>query len=371
VQEDPGYRPEGLVTARVAVPSDLYEEEGLRISFWRELMEGARALPGVASVALATELPTIGFAAGIELTPEGHDQAETISVVRAGTDFHATLGFSLVEGRWFSDDDPGGEPVAVVNQTFVDTYWPGPASVVGRSLRRGYRATNWQFVDTYSPLGEDAEWRVVGVAADARVQPGVGPEPKVYVPLPGAVPAYRMELVARVEGEADAAALAPELRALALRLDPGLVDIDIRTVAMLNAQALARPRFYTILFSSFGLSAFLLALVGVYGTTAYATRARTREIGIRMALGARRVQVVREVVVRTLLVITGGIAVGLAAAALGSRALADALLTIGSRDALTYATMATLVLLAGAGAALIPAAQASRVDPASTLREEG
>ena len=352
IQEDPGYRPEELVAMRVTLPFGHYGDDR-RASFWRELVEGARALPGVTSIAITSELPTTDNRMEWAMTPQGHQESEGISNLQTGGAFDATVGLTVVDGRWFSDYNVDGEPVAVVNEAFVRAYWPDESSVIGRTIQ---------------VMGGDV-LRVVGVAADARVEPGVGPRPKVYRPIGVAVTSNSMEIVARAD--ANPAALTPELRALVQRLDPGLVDVNIRTVASLNAQALARPRFYTTLFSSFGLIAFLLALVGVYGTTTYAARSRTREIGIRMALGARRTQVVRQVVVRTLLVVAGGIAVGLLVAVLTSRALTDALLTIGARDALTYATVAALVLAAGAAAALVPAERASRVDPASTLREDG
>ena len=369
-QEDPGYRPEGLIAARVALP---YGNDERSAFFWRELVEGASALPTVTSVTLAAELPTTDFEAGMELTPEGHDAAAMISTVRAGRDFQAALGLEVVEGGWFSDVDRDGEPVAVVNQAFVDAYWAGRPSAVGRSLRPGSSARNPTIVDRYWPGGsrrpEDASWRVVGVVADTRVRPGVGTGPKVYIPMPEAVPSCCMEVVARTSG--DPATLAPALRALVRRLDPAVVDVNVRTVASLNAGALARPRFYTALFSGFGATAFLLALVGVYGTTAYATRARTREIGIRMALGARALRVVSEVVARTVLVIAGGVALGLVAAGVVSRALGDVLLTLGPRDGLTYAVVGALVFAAGGVAALVPAGRAGRVDPALTLRDDG
>jgi predicted permease len=351
VREDPGYRPEALVAASVTLPEERYPEG--EAGFWRELVEGARALPGVVSVAVATELPTTDNRSERSMTPEGSQEPEMVSNLQADVSFAGTVGLRILNGRWFSEADEGGEPAVVVNDAFARAYWPdGPA--VERTI---------QILRT--------EHRVVGVAADARVQPGVGPMPKVYRVLPYPVESSGdgMELVVRVEGDPSAAV--PELRALVRRLDPGLVDASVRTVASLNAQALARPRFYTALFSVFGLAALLLALVGVYGTTAYAARARTREIGIRMALGARRAVVVVEIALRTLRVVAAGVAAGLVVASLGSRALAGALLTIGPRDATTYAVAAALALAAGGAAGLIPAGRAARVDPATTLRDDG
>ena len=133
---------------------------------------------------------------------------------------------------------------------------------------------------------------------------------------------------------------------------------------------MARPRFYTGLFAGFAAVALLLAVVGVYGTTSYATRSRVREIGIRMALGAPRGRVVRAVVARTGAVVAGGVVVGLGTAALGSRVMVDVLTYVTPGDAVAYAVVGLVVLAAGVLAAWVPAGWAGRIDPAMTLREE-
>jgi putative ABC transport system permease protein len=134
--------------------------------------------------------------------------------------------------------------------------------------------------------------------------------------------------------------------------------------------ARARPRFYTGLFGGFAAIALLLAVVGVYGTTAYAMRSRVREIGIRLALGAKRKRVVGAMVARTGAVLAVGVAAGLAAAFLSSRALGDVLAYVTPRDSLTYAAVAAVVMAAGLVAAWIPAGRAGRIDPATTLRDD-
>jgi putative ABC transport system permease protein len=356
--EDPGYRPEGVIAARLRL--DILGPYGFRDPLRRSeaftgLLEGARALSGVSSAALTNKLPTVALQVWTDVTPEGHDEPLRVSTVHLAGDYFQTMGARLADGRWFSDEDARGDPVAIVNETFVREHWPGASTAIGRSI-----AADRPLARTY---------RVVGVVADARLRPGVGAVPELYVT--GQTNASdAIELVARTDGTP--AALAPALIEMVRRFDSDLLaDLDVRPMESLAVAALARPRFYTTLFSSFGLTAFLLALIGVYGTTAYAVRARTREIGIRMALGAQRGHVVAGVMGRTLLVVGGGIAVGLGAAALGSRALTDVLVMLEPRDVFTYATVATLVLAAGAVAALVPAGRASRVDPALTLRDDG
>jgi putative ABC transport system permease protein len=177
-----------------------------------------------------------------------------------------------------------------------------------------------------------------------------------------------MELIVRAEG--DVAALAPALRALVRRVDPTLPVTRIGTVRALANQGRARPRFYTALFGGFATVALLLAVVGVYGTTAYATRTRMREIGIRMALGARRRQVVAATVFRTGAAVALGVSLGLAGAWAGSRAMGDVLTYVAPRDGAAFALVAIVVLSAGLMAAWLPAGRAGRVDPATTLRED-
>jgi predicted permease len=348
VLDDPGYRPEGLLSASITLPYDRYEDEAAD-AFWRELVDGIRALPIVTSVSLASQLPMGRDRMRASIRPEGHAESEMISMVEMESSLGETLGLRVVEGRGFRDEDRDGAPVALVNEAFVETYWPGEAWVAGRTVQIFRR-----------------DHRVVGVVADTRVEPGVGPRPRVMRPLGSGIGMDGVEVLVRTTG--DPMEAIPEVRALVRRLDPALVDVDLRTIASLNAAALARPRFYAILFSSFAGVALLLAVVGAYGTTAHAARARTREIGIRIALGAPRSRVVVEVLARTLLPVAAGVAVGVAGALAGSKVLTDALLMIEPRDAPTYGAVAALVLMAGGLAALVPAARASRVDPASTLR---
>lgn len=353
--EEPGFRPDGVAVLRLDLRARYGEDEWEGV--WSRLLEGARQTPGVTSAALATQAPYGGSAIASTFRPEGREDGEgemIIQVVVAG-DYVRALGTELVEGRSFGPDDDGGPPVALVNEAFVREYWPGE-SAVGRWVHSGRSAD----------LGEPSI-RVVGVVRDVRARVGREVPPQVLVPLSSA-PWSRMELLARTDGEA--AALAEPLRDLVRRVDPELAIWRLSTVESLADEGLARPRFYTGLFGGFALVALLLALVGVYGTTAYATRARTREIGIRMALGARSSTVVRGVVVRAGAVVALGVSLGLLAAGAGSRLLGDVLVHASPRDLGTYLATGVLVLVAGIVSAWIPAARAGTVDPASTLRRE-
>jgi putative ABC transport system permease protein len=363
-REDPGMQPEGLLAARVDLAPRFEQAEWADV--WQRMLDGARALPGVTSASVATQAPYAGTRMATMVRPEGHDESEGEFVVQTAVagDYASTLGARVLEGRGLTARDDGAEPVVVVNGAFVRRYWPdhspaaaGGPSAVGKLIRSG---------------GEGAEdeptWTVVGVLDDIRTGAGQDPWPQVYLPLQAA-PWRDMELMLRTDG--DPALLADGVRALVRRVDATLPVTRIATVESLAAEGRARPRFYTGLFGGFALVALLLAVVGVYGTTAYATRARTREIGIRLALGALRRRLVAGVVLRTAAIVALGIGLGLAGAALATRAMTDVLTYVTPDDTLAYLAVAAVVLTAGVVAAWIPAERAGRVDPVDALREEG
>ena len=355
-REDPGFRPDGLLSARLNLAPRFGRDEWVGV--WQRLLEGARSLPGVTAATVATQAPYAGTRMASTYRPEGMEDAEGEFVItlNVGGDYVRALGTRLVEGRALGPGDDGTVPVALVNEAFVRKYWPGESGV-GKHVKSGGRGTD-----------DEPSYEVVGVLADVRTGAGRETPPEILLPLPDG-PWRDMELILRTEG--DAATLGPAVRALVRGIDPTLPVTRIATVRSLASEGRARPRFYTGLFGGFALVALLLAVVGVYGTTAYATRSRTREIGIRMALGARRRRVVGRVVARTALTVGAGTVLGLAGAALASRQMADVLTYVTPRDVASYLAVAGVVLAAGVVAAWIPAERAGRVDPVDALREEG
>jgi len=353
---DPGFRPDGVVALRLGLAPRYGEEEWVGI--WDRLLEGAEALPGVTAAAVATQVPYTGDRTASLYRPEGVDmeEGEFVITISVAGDYLAALGARMAEGRPLVALDARGAPAVMVNEAFVTRYWPGE-SALGRYVRS----------DGERP-GDAPSHPVVGVIADMVTDPGDDVAPRVYVPL-ASEPGPDMEVIVRTDG--NAVALAPALRSLVQRIDPTLPVTSVRTVRALGRQVLARPRFYTTLFGGFAAVALLLAVVGVYGTTAYAARARTREIGIRMALGAVRARVVRGELARTGLVVVLGVLIGLAAAWVASRALVDVLHHVTPRDRLSYGAVAALVLASGLLAAWWPAERAGRVDPVDTLKGEG
>jgi putative ABC transport system permease protein len=346
--EDPGFDPEGVIAVSVDLRSRSMEPEERRL-FWRALSDEAAALPGVTAVALAGRMPYGTGVGRVGFLPEGWERTEDFPLIatsRIGGDYPTTMRVAVVEGRMMTADDAANGGV-MVNEAFVRAFWPGEAAV-GRTV------------------DADRSEEVVGVLADTRRLPGIPVEPIVYQYAESS-PA----LVLLVRAGGAEAALVPALRDLVQRLDANLPVGEVSTLESLAWRSLARPRFYAGLFSSIGLTALLLALVGIYGTTAYATRSRTREIGIRMALGAGTRRIVTEVALRTALALSAGVVAGLVAVALAARGLDGILVTLEPHDVSTYGLVGALVLASGLIAALVPARRASRIDPAWILGKEG
>ncbi len=360
-RDEAGFRRDGLVSARVSLrgrPADA--SPGERHAFFDAVRASAEALPGVTRAGLATELPYSGSSLISVMMPEGtedREQGEWIGVVALMGEFLEALGARVVEGRLLDPDGVDADrQVALVNEAFVRTYWPD-GRAVGRTIKSGG-----------PDVDDEGSFEVVGVLADVRAAPGEAPPPKMYVPY-GLERWNRMVLLLETEG--DPASLVPGLRERIAGLDPGLPLGEVLTLDEVASEALARPRFYRLLFASFALVALLLATVGVYGTTAFATQARAREFGIRMALGEDRRGVVAGAVRRAGAVVLAGAVAGTGVALLAADILSDTLRMVDARSPGLYLLMGCTVVGVGLLAAWIPARRLSRIDPARTLREEG
>lgn len=352
-QEDPGFRPGGLVSMTLNLEPRYQRPEWVGV--WDRIAEEAGAVPGASSVAVATQAPWDGSRIASTYRPEGWEGEEAVfaSSVGVGGDYVETLDAEIVEGRALDVADRSGQPVVLVNQAFARRYWPGEPAV-GKLVASGE--------------ADEAVYRVVGVLADVSTRPGRDVFPHVFHPISES--AWReMDVLVRTDSD-DAASLATALREAVRRVDPALPVTSILTMDALAGRALSSPRFYASLFGGFALVALLLSMVGVYGNTAYSTRTRLREAGIRLVLGARRGQIVGNLVLRSAVAVGMGVLVGLAVAAASSRLLADSLRHVGTRDWTTYLVVALAVTATGVAAAWIPAAVAARTDPMNTLREE-
>lgn len=363
---DPGFRATGLMDVQVQLGT-AYDRDTWN-PFYRQLVERARTLPGVRSAGLTTQMPftsdgTIGQYTPQDLDPAFGDGA-FIRIIFASEDLVETLGMSVISGRSFRPTDGAGESVVLVNEAFVREYWPRAPSPIGMRIKSGVR---WEGEGEDPGCAPTCEVRVVGVVSDTRSHLGEAAAPEIYFHFEHE-PWSAMNLVVRTDGPPTA--LASALRSLVAELDPELPVGRLATVSQLASDSIVRPRFYTSLIATFGLLALLLTLVGVYGTTACTTGQKTREIGIRMALGATSSSVVGSILLRTL--ITGGFGVmaGLVAGVGATRFMAGFLYGIDPLDPATFLAVAILVTGTALLAAWLPARRAAIVDPASTLRNE-
>ncbi len=357
---DPGFRPESVVVAKVAPPRFRYPEDEDRARFYRDVLERLASLPGPHAQAIGTGVPFGGDAFGSVFLIEGRPEpassgdwplADARLTVSAG--YFRALGVPVLSGRRFTSADREGAPgVAIVSRGLAHRYWPGE-DVVGKRLR----------------LVFDEEWRtVVGVVGDVKWSDlGASAGSALYVPL-GQGPNGSMRVVLRTGGDASAASAA--VRSAVALVDGDAPVSDIRTERQLLSASLARPRSLTGLLALFAALALGLGAVGTYGVTAYAVGLRTREYGIRFALGAPRRHVLWLVLRRAGMLAIGGITVGVVAAFLASRVLSGALYGVSPVDPITF-TVAPLVLVAVVlVASYVPARHATRVEPIRVLRSE-
>jgi putative ABC transport system permease protein len=358
-----GFARERLVIAQMSLPPDRVAGREQHLDLVEEALERVRAVPGVAAATLVTTRPFSGtggwdvpFYTGEGQGPEQGAGNPMLNLELAGPDFFSTLGVPLLRGRGFTEQDRGDAPlVAVINESTARATWPGE-DPIGKRIKFG-------------PLDGPAPWQtVVGVVADARYRDLVTPRASLYLPVRqfgGPVP---MGIALRTS--TDGTALVPAVREALREVDPALVLGNARTLDQLLAAPLARPRFSATLLGLFAGIALVLAAVGIYGVMATFVRQRTRDIGVRMALGARAGDVVRLVLRQGLGMAGAGAAIGLLAALLGTRALASILFEVRPTDPATLLGVAGLLLAVALLASYLPARRAARVDPIVALRAE-
>jgi predicted permease len=353
---DPGFNSDGVVLASFDPFLNSYNETRGR-EFYRRLVERVEATAGMQSVSLARRLPLtlsgIAFAAvAIEGYTPGHDEDIRINYETVGPKYFQTMGIQLVRGRDFNERDNERAPgVVVINETMAHRYWPG-GEALGKRLK----------------LGKD--WlEIVGVAGEVKQRRlNEPPQPFLYLPL---LQDYRsnMILVARTTLELGAALQV--VQNVVAALDPNMPIFDVKTLNEHIGVSLFLPRMAATLLSLFGLLALLLAAIGLYGVMSYAVSQRTREIGIRISLGARRRDVLKLIMGQGLILSLIGIGAGLAAALGVTQLIAHLLYRVSATDPATFTLIALLLTGVALAACYIPARRATRVDPMIALRNEG
>jgi putative ABC transport system permease protein len=366
VNVDLGFKTERLLTLSLPVPDTRLKGAEQIDAFYRQLLEQTRALPGVSSVSASTGMPVRGTSFGMPFTIVGRPVGDPGQRPGAGfnmvtPDYFKTFGIPIQRGRAFTEQDAAGAPrVAIVNDAFVRQYLAGLDPLNTRILVE-------QLLPGETRLGEAVEWQIVGIYRAVRNGGPRGDFPEIDVPFaqspwPGAMLGLRT--VSR-----DPDSVRNEIAAIVQKLDPDLPIADVRTMDQLVYERLAFDRFQAVLFGSFAGIALVLAALGIYGVMSFAVVQRTHEIGLRMALGAGRAQVLRQILREGLTTALVGLALGSIGAWLAGRAMRGMLFGVDAIDPLAFSIVAALLLGASILACFIPAMRAASVDPMTALRD--
>jgi putative ABC transport system permease protein len=360
---DPGFRTERVLSFRLALTPSRYPEQDQVRAFRSDLIERLEAMPQVQSVRGINTLLLDALPNMAPIAVEGREPATTgaqaASVTQDLVDpgFFASMGVPIVRGRDFGPQDvQGGVPAAVVNETFARRYFPGESPID--------RRFTWG-----NPTNPEAIWyTIVGVAADTRRSGLAAPVRAEAFRSATQIVSRSMEYLVRTTGEP--LALVPQLRELVREMDAELPLARVRTVEQAFADALATRRFIVMLLAVFAAVAVVLAAVGIYGVLSFLVGQRTRELGIRMALGAERRDVLALVLRDSLRNVLPGVLIGLAGSLALTRLLRAQLVGITPTDPLTFAGVTMLLLGVALCASWIPARRAARIEPMVTLRQE-
>jgi putative ABC transport system permease protein len=356
----PGFQTRNVLSLRVSLPEPRYPTPQRKAAFFEQLLQRLRGVPGVESAALVSHPPLAGPPLGTDFAIDGRPvpaSPPTADYVSVSPEYFRLLNIPLIAGRPFATaDGDGGRPVVIVSEQIARAFWPGE-DPLGRRLVVG------------ATIGAAPEPReIVGVVGDVRASSlEAAPRPTLYVPhAQNAWPA--MTVLVRTAG--DPMGLAATARAQVLALDPDQPVDRIAPFDQLVRGALSRRRFQMLILTVFAGTALALAAMGVYGINAYAVARRTREIGIRAALGATRARVLGLVVRRSMAWALGGIAIGAIAAAIVGRAVASMLYGVAPTDPATFLVVACVLAVIALTASYLPARRATRVNPVEALRHE-
>lgn len=357
INQDFGFTAGHVLTLRVPAPANLRETPRQMVHYQR-LLERLQTMPGVNAAGVVTPLPLADVDANATFAIEGRPVApgerQLVKLRSASPGYFRAMGLGLRTGRVLNEGDSAGAPaVAVINEALARKYFPGQDPV-------GQRVS----------FGRPPWLTVVGVIKDAKqLRLNDEPEPEMYRDFRQYLFApFAVTLTLRTNGDPMrlAAAVQKEIRAVS----PDQVISDVQTMEKLVWESSSRPRFYTLLLAVFGGLALLLAMTGLYGVLSYVVSRRTREIGIRMALGASGSMVFRHVMRGALLLVFAGVVLGIAGSLALTRLIAAQLYHTSPNDPVTFASVAFMLLAIAALAAFVPARRAVRVHPAAALRND-
>jgi putative ABC transport system permease protein len=366
INVSPGYDPDNVITAQLNLPRTKYPGPAAQRAFFDGLLDRLRSVPGVQAVGMTNLLPLTRGNVVLSFEPEGQPPAgpdedpprASLRIVSPG--FFEALGIPLVEGRAIGDEDRAGTtPAVVVNEALARQYFERRA--LGRRLN--------------DFLGENA-FEIVGVAGDVR-SAGLDsePQPEAFVSyrqvpdmMTMAFAGFGVTLTARAQG--DPLALVAPLRREVLASDSDIPLDDVQTMEARLSASVAEPRFFAAIIGAFAALSLVLAIVGIYGVLSYTVSQRHREIGVRLALGARRPDIIRLVLRQGLTLVGIGLVLGLAGSLGVTRFLKTLLFGVTTTDPATFAGISALVVIVALVACLLPARRATRVDPMEALRYE-
>ena len=356
---DLGFNRENVLMARLNLPRSVYRAEPQTAAFYGQLLERVKTLPGVQSTGAINHTPLSGFGlivfTGIEgQRPPDQEKDLPIGVGAVSPDYFRTLQIPLISGRVYDERDRADAPrVAIVNQAFAQHYFPA-GDVLGKRVGFGCK--------------ESLCTTIVGVVGNVKqesITADVGPE--MYVPF-SQMPLNSMTLFVRTTGKPTD--LAQALRAEVFAIDRNQPVYSLKTLDQRVVETIALSRSLMLLFSGFALLALVLACVGIYGVVSYSVSQRTREIGIRMALGARAVDVLRLVLKNGMTLVIAGVASGVAGALALTRFLTTLLFGVTPTDTTTFVVVSVVLALVALVACLVPARRATKVDPLVALKYE-
>ncbi len=355
-----GFRPDNVLTFRVTLPPSGYAESEKRVSFFSELLGRSRALPGVQAAGAITSPPLGGhygdFFEVEGARPSGPDEQDPVTLVRVITPgYFRAMGVTLMSGRTFTEQDgrAEGAPIVIVNETFARTYWPD-ADPLGKRIRYREEGSPW-----FTVVGVSRDVKHYGL--DVEMRPGV------YLPFLQ-TPVRTMAVALRTAS--DPTNLVSPVREIVRGMDAELPIHEVATMSQRVDESLRIRRSYSSLFVLFAAVALVLACGGVHGVISHAVSQRTREIGIRMALGAREGQVLWHVLGRGLVLVSIGILIGLVGAYWAAGLLESFLFGVRGSDPITYVAVTLLLTAVAFVAMLLPARRAARVDPNRALHVE-
>jgi predicted permease len=351
---NPGYDPGHVVNLRVSLPA-------LRPLAANDILQRISALPAVESASISTDAP-LGGERAVFYSAEGQPPMNAHNIPRAylhrvSPDFFRTLHTRILAGRHFSDDEVREKAnAAIVTENMVQRFWPGQ-DPIGKRIKTG-------------PTDSANPWlTIVGVVGEMKYR-GLPRNPTADPDLFEVFNEGSRDFSVLVRTSLEPAAMLSGIRTALQQADPTILIYNAGTLEELVGEETSRPRFTGWLMSIFAAIALVLAVIGVYGVVSYSISRRTREIGLRMALGARRSEVLRMVVGRGMVLVICGILLGTAAALVLTRSLATLVYDVSATDPLTFTAAAALLTMAGISACLVPASRAIRIDPAAALRDQ-